>query len=445
MSGNLFDTAAVLFLLAAVFGLINHHLLKLPFTIGLMLSALSASIATLVLDAAFPGLGLGDSVRQIISSIDFTEALMHGMLGFLLFAGALHVDLGELLDRKGPILVLSSFGLALSAAILGLGSFGIFTALDVHVPLTYCLVFGALISPTDPIAVLGIMKSIGAPKSLEIKVAGESLFNDGFAVVLFAVLLAIANAAGGGDHHAAEAAADAAHHGPALEFGAIAWFTIREVLGGIVLGLLGGYLTFQEMRRIDEPNLEMLLSVALVMGLTAIAFRLHTSAPLACVVAGLLIGNRGRRLAMSDRTRNALDIIWSFLDEAMNAILFLLVGLEVLSIPFEGTFLIAAALLIPLALLGRWISVSIPILLMKRLREFPEGTIRVLTWGGLKGGISVALALSLPEFPGRGAVITATYAVVVFSILVQGLTIGKVIERVTVADDVVDDSGHPSH
>lgn len=422
MHWNLFDTVAVLTVIAAVFAYVNHRFVRLPFTIGLLVSGLAASMGVLLLDAIVPSLGIDDAVRGAIASIDFHESLMHGMLSFLLFAGALHVDLDALLRRKAPILTLASVGVAISTAIVGFGSYALFQLVGASVPLPYCLVFGALIAPTDPIAVLGIMKSAKAPESLEIKVAGESLFNDGVGVIVFAALLA---AAGGSSHGAHDE----------VTAGFLTQMFAVEVFGGIALGLAGGALCYFAMKTLDDANLEVLLSMALVMGVTFVAFRLHASAPLACVVAGLFIGNHGRESAMSDPVRNTLDLVWSFIDEALNAILFLLVGLEVLAIPFSGAAIFAALLAIPLALVARFASGSVPITGLRLLRhEFSPGVVRILTWGGLKGGISVALALSLPAFEGREVILTATYAIVVFSIVVQGLTIGRLI-RSTVASE----------
>jgi len=420
---NLFDTATVLLVLAAVSAYVNHRYLRLPFTIGIALSGLAASLGVLALDALRPGWGLGDTVRRAIeANVDFHESLLHGMLSFLLFAGSLHVDIGELFARKVPVFVLASVGVALSTLAVAGGSFFVFRAVGPEVPFAVCLVFGALISPTDPVAVLGILKTLGVPRSLEIKIAGESLFNDGIGVVAFLVLGALAF---GGAHGATGAP-------NVVEIFAV------EVLGGLLLGLVAGAVCYAAMKSLDHPNLEVLFSVALVMGITSLAFQLHTSAPLACVVAGLFIGNRGRRFAMSDEVRSALDHVWSFLDEALNAVLFLLIGLEVLAVRFEGSHLLAAVLVIPLALGARLASVAAPLRLLRGLRyAFTPGAVSILTWGGLKGGISVALALSLrPRFEAAGAIATydailsATYAVVLFSIVVQGLTVGHLVRRV---------------
>jgi CPA1 family monovalent cation:H+ antiporter len=420
MTVNLLDTATVLVVLAAVFAYVNYRFLTLPFSIGLVVSALVSTIALLGIDALFPSLGLAEAVRHLVRGIDFTEALMHGMLGFLLFAGALHVNLDHLFEAKLSILMLATVGVILSTAIVGVGSYGLFRLAGFSVPFTYCLVFGALISPTDPVAVLGILESMGAPKALEVRVAGESLFNDGVGVIVFTVLLGVAGTSAHGPQESA--GFDLAH--VAAVFG-------REVLGGMVLGLALGLIAFGAMRSLEEANLEILFSVALVLAIGFTAEKLHTSSPLASVVAGLLIGNHGRRMAMGDEVRHALDLVWSFLDEALNGILFLLVGLEVLAISLAGRDLVAALLAIPLSLGARFISVGAPIAFMRRHASFTPGAVRVLTWGGLKGGISVALALSLPHFPGREAVLTATYAVVIFSIVVQGITIRRVVASVT--------------
>ncbi|MFQ5718784.1 MAG: cation:proton antiporter [Acidobacteriota bacterium] len=421
MAPSVFDTAAVLMVIAAVFSTLNHRFIRLPFTIGMMLSGLVAAGAMLILDALLPSLGLGDAVRAALAHVDFSASLMRGMLGFLLFAGALHIDLDALLEKKLPVTVLATVGVVLSTVLVGLGSFVLFSATGLPVPLPYCLVFGALISPTDPIAVLGIMKSLGVPRSLEIKVAGESLFNDGVGVVVFSLLVAAAG--GNAANHAA------GHAGPDLV--SVSTVFAQEVLGGIALGLLSGFIVYRAMKRLDEPNLEVFLSFGLVMGIAVTAAHLHTSAPLACVIAGLFIGNHGRRFAMSERTSRALDLVWAFIDHALNAILFLLIGLEVVaSVSGTPAHLIAAVLLIGIVLGARLVSVWLPVRLLSWRIRFTPGAVTLLTWGGLKGGISIALALSLPDFPGRPAVVTATSCIVAFSVVVQGLTIGPLIRRI---------------
>jgi CPA1 family monovalent cation:H+ antiporter len=408
-----FDVAAVVVVLSAIFGVFNHRVLRMPFTIGLTVSGLVASVLVVWSHMLLPGLPFAETFHGILARIDFHESLMHGMLGFLLFAGALHLDVTRLRAQRATIAGLAVFGTIISTVLVGVVAHQVFRLAGVPVSFAYALVFGALISPTDPIAVLGIMKTSRAPEVLETKIAGESLFNDGVAVILVSLLLAAAS--GHGAHEPSVA-------GVAVVF-------VREVVGGVALGLGAGFLVFLAMRRLDEPNLEILLSVALVMGLTAAAFQLHTSAPLACVAAGLLIGNTGRALAMSARTRQALDLVWSFIDETLNAALFLLVGLELVVVSRAGGEVTAALVMIPVVLAARWCAVLVPISVLKLRRAFTPHTVAILTWGGLKGGISVALALALPDFPGRDTVVLATYAVVAFSIVVQGLTVGWLIRR----------------
>ncbi len=421
MALSLLDAVSILFGLAAILGVINHHIFKLPFTIGMTFSAMLASLLVLAIDTLAPSLELAETVREGIKGIDFTYALLHGMLGLLLFAGALHTDLERLRRFATPVGALATIGTLIATGVMGAGSYFLFDGLGLAVPFLFCLIFGSLIAPTDPVAVLGIMRAAGAPKDLEIKVIGESLFNDGIGVVLFAVLVGVATAGVG-----AEAGTHGAH---AMSAGGVLGLIAKEVIGGVLLGLVAGFIGYRAIRSIDEPNLEILISLALVMVMNVVAFKLHTSAPLASVIAGLFIGNRGRYFAMSERTRSHLDIVWSFVDEALNAILFLLIGLEILTFSFSGKIWIAAIAAIPLALIARFLAVAIPINILKAVRMgFIKGSTRVLTWGGLKGGISIALAMSLPEFEGREAVLSATYAVVLFSILVQGLTVGKLIE-----------------
>lgn len=408
------DAAAVLLVIAAAFGLANHRILRLPFAIGMLVSGLLASIGVMVIDQLLPSANLADAVREAVLQVDFADAVLSGMLSLLLFAGALHTDLGLLRSRLSAILSLATIGVVISAALAGGAAWLAFRAVGLDIGLAWCLVFGALISPTDPIAVLGIMKAAKAPKELEIKVIGESLLNDGMGVVLFVVLVGVATAGGEGTSTAG-----------------VMVVLAQEVLGGVALGLVAGWACFRALRSIDEPNLEVLVTLALVMGIGFAAPRLHVSAPLAAVAAGLLIGNHGREHAVSHRTEHVLDTVWTFIDETLNAVLFLLIGIEVLAIDYSRRdYLLAAAMLVPLVLLARLVGVAIPLAALGRRAGLGSGAIPVLTWGGLKGGISIALAMKTPDFPGRNAVLTATYSVVVFSILVQGLTVGPLIRRV---------------
>ncbi len=402
----LIHTLTVLICLAALFSYINHRLLKLPITIGLMAVALVFSLVLLVLGKL--GFGVEAEAQRFIGAVDFNEALMHGMLGFLLFAGALHVKLDDLLDLKWVIGTLAVVGTILSSLITGLLGYWLFDLVGLPLPFLYCLLFGALISPTDPIAVMGVLRQARLPKALEMKIVGESLFNDGVGVVIFLVVLNLV---------------------PKDSFSAMDVLRLfaEEAIGGAALGLALGYVAYRMLRSVDNYQVEILITLALVMGSFAIADLLHTSGPIAVVVAGLLIGNQGRQWAMSETTREHLDNFWELLDELLNAVLFVLIGLEVLALSFQRSYLIAGLVAIPLVLAARWISVVLQVKGFSLVREFSERTITILTWGGLRGGISVALALSLPTGPSRDAVVTITYAVVVFSILVQGLTINRVL------------------
>lgn len=414
---SIFNLAALVVTLAAICGWINHRWLRLPHSIGLVLIALAVSFVALMLDAVVPALRLESTVRDTLTQIDFHDTLMIGMLGFLLFAGALHVDLDHLVSRRWAISTLATVGILLSTGLVGGGTYLLTGLAGLDVPLPYCLVFGALISPTDPIAVLSILKKTTVPATLEAKIAGESLFNDGVGVVLFAILVAVAT--GGGEH------------GAELTAGGIVRLLVTEAVGGGLLGLVAGYVAFRAMKAIDEHNLEVLITLALVMGTYALAQQLHLSGPIAMVVAGLFIGNHGTRLAMSETTRDHVEKFWSLIDEILNSLLFLAIGFEVFALTLTPAMLWIAMVAIPLVLAARFISVSVPILTLRLWHDFTPGAIPVLTWGGLRGGISVALALSLPLSPVRDQILAATYGVVVFSIVVQGLTIERVV-RATV-------------
>ncbi len=401
------DAAAILITLAAFLGYLNYRFLGLPHTIGLTIIGALASLALIGIDALAPGIGLASAERRFLAQIDFHKTLMDGLLSFLLFAGALHVDLGRMLQRKAAIFAMATIGVMISTVLVGFG-FKLLTGLiGVEVPMIWCFVFGALISPTDPVAVLGIMKSAGVPPMLETKVAGESLFNDGVGVVIFSILLGAAIS--GADFSLFEAGT----------------LFLKEAVGGSLLGLGLGAIAFWAMRSIDEHNLEVLITLALVMGGYALALHLHVSGPVAMAVAGLLIGNHGTRLAMSETTQQHLGSFWSLLDEALNSVLFLLIGLEVLAIATDAAHLSIGAIAIVLVLAARAISVGLPMLALSRLSPFAKGAYPMLVWCGLRGGISIALALSLPGGPIKDTILTATYVVVLFSVVVQGTTVGK--------------------
>ena len=403
------DIAAICLVVTALLAYLNHRFVRLPTTIGVMAIALGISLVLLGLNA----LGLDHGLRQyeesFLRSIDFSDVLMQGMLSFLLFAGALHVDLRALRQYRWQIAVLALVGTMASTLVVGTGMWLVPPFIGVQLPFLYCLLFGALISPTDPIAVMGILNSAGAPKNLELVIAGESLFNDGVGVVIFALLLGVLTS------------------GSAPTLTVAGGLLLREAGGGIAFGLVLGYVTFRLLRSIDQYQVEVLLTLAAVMGGYALASHLHVSGPLAMVVCGLMIGNGGRALAMSDHTRRYIDMFWELLDEILNAVLFVLIGLEVLLIAFTAPILVAGVVAIVVTLAARWITVGLPVGIAGTLFRLPHGSPRVLAWGGLRGGISVALALSLPVGAEREIILALTYCVVVFSILVQGLTIGRVV------------------
>ena len=407
---DMLTIAAILISISALFSYFNHLYVKLPTTIGLMLISLSFSLLLIAL-GALGWVDVRSVAHGLLSRIDFNQTLMHGMLCFLLFAGALHVNINDLAQQKWIIAMLAVFGTVASTLIVGTLVWWLMAALGLSISFMYCLLFGALISPTDPIAVLGILKTAGAPKSLEAQIAGESLFNDGIAVVLFVVLLNIA----GGGHE--------------ISVARVLLLFMEEAGGGVVFGLAVGYCAYLMLRKIDNYQVEILLTLALVMGGYALASAIHVSGPIAIVVAGLLIGNHGRAFAMSEQTRRNLDTFWELIDEILNAVLFVLIGFEILMLAFNRQIVIAALLSIPVVLLARFISVGIPIVLVRLKGRFSPHGIKILTWSGLRGGISVALALSLPGGQQRHLILAVTYLIVVFSIGVQGLTLGRLVMR----------------
>ncbi len=405
------EIIGLLLTLAAVLAYLNHRLLKLPATIGLMLGSLVLSLGLLAAEVFVPG--LADRAEVLLTvDIDFPALLLEGMLGFLLFAGALHVNLNDLAAKKWPIAIFASVGVVGSTLLIAGGVHLVSLTLGLGLPMMYCLLFGALISPTDPIAVLAILKKANAPKGLETTITGESLFNDGIGVVVFLALLEIL---------------DTGHVSVPSAVGLF----VTEAVGGAALGLVLGYLAYRLIRSIDEYTVEVLLTLALVTGGYALASHLHVSGPIAMVVSGLLIGNHGRRLGMSDRTREHLDTFWELIDEGLNAVLFVLIGLEVLVVALDAAYLAAGALAVVVALAARATAVGVPVWLLQKRQKFAAGAVKILTWGGLRGGISIALAMSLPPGRPRQVIVTMTYVVVAFSILVQGLTIGRLIRRTT--------------
>lgn len=412
---SFFTILAIVISLSALFGYVNVRFLRLPVTIGLMVVAILFSVLSLGVAQVFDGFLAWE--QQLIDQIDFHDVLMNGMLSFLLFAGALHTDFTRLRKFLSPILVFATLGVLVSTFLVGGLTYGLLQLLGLPIDFIYCLLFGALISPTDPIAVLGILKKAHAPEQLETKIVGESLFNDGIGVVVFLTILQLAVSGG------------------AFSFQEVGLLFVEEVGGGIALGIGIGYLAYFMMKRIDNYEVEVMITLAVVMGGYALASWLHFSGPLAMVAAGLLIGyDRFRNSSMSEETALYVDRFWELVDVLLNAVLFVLIGLEIMLLTFDGDFLLAGLLAIPTVLLSRYLSLAPSIAFFGRRLEFAPRTALLMTWGGLRGGISIALALSLPADMPRDLLLTMTYIVVVFSIVVQGLTVGRVVRRFTAAE-----------
>lgn len=407
---NLNEILTITMVLAATFAYINHRYIKWPPTIGIMILSLAASLLLATFGSSHSL--LSEKAVQLVSSIDFQEVLMDFMLSFLLFAGAIHIDAQKLWQQRLPVLIMATVGLLISTAVVGGLMWLVFGWFGLNIPLVYCLLFGSLISPTDPIAVLGLLKAARIPESLELKISGESLFNDGVAVVIFVTIAEIARS-GGTDVSVIE----------------ISKLFLQEALGGLAFGALVGYIGFLALRSIDDYKVEVLITLAIVMGGYYAAGNLHLSGPLAMVVAGIITGNKSKDEGMSVITRDYLGKFWELVDEILNAILFLLIGFEVLVIKVNSTLLLIGGIAIAVVLLARFLSVILPVSLMRRWVKFENHAVPILTWGGLRGGISVALALSLGSKMYRDEFVLITYVVVVFSILVQGLTISKVAKR----------------
>lgn len=408
-----FDAAAVLIVLAAALGYINYRVFKLPQSVALTVMGAVASLIVVGIDLVLPGGEIGTEIVRFIAAIDFHETLMNGMLSFLLFAGALHVDWSDMKKGRWPILILSTVGVLLSTALIGGGFFLLAQAIGLTVPIVWCLVFGALISPTDPVAVMGVLKRAKVSPTLEATVAGESLFNDGVGVVVFAIILTTA---------LGTEAFSIAH--------AAQLFAI-EAGGGVVLRLLVGWIGYRAIWSIDDYKLEVLISIAMVMGGYTLASRIHVSGPVAMAVAGLLIGNEGVRSAMSETTRTYLLGFWSLIDDILNAVLFVLIGLEVVAVQWDLRLGLLGVLAIPLVLAARIISVTGPLVLMRPILSLGPLALPTLIWGGLRGCISVALALGLPDGPAKSIALAATYVVVLFSVIIQGGTIARLLEWLT--------------
>ena len=415
---NLFELGALLVGLSALFGYINYRYLSVPQPIGLVLIALVASLALLIVETVIPAANVDALIVDVLGEIDFHDTLMHGMLSFLLFAGALHVDVAALRNRFRTIGLMATAGTFVSTLFIGSGTWLLADWFGQPIPFVWALVFGALISPTDPVAVLALFNTVPVPPSLKVTLAGESLFNDGVGVVAFTILLGVAL------------------HGGSPSVSHVLELFAAEILGGVVLGLAAGYVCYRLLHGLFELNLQVLITLAAVTVCYAAAIRLDASGPIAMVVAGLFVGNAGMKYALTEGSREYLQQFWSLLDEILNSILFLLIGLEVLIIARGGFEFWMALVVIPLALAGRWLSVFLSALAMRRWEAYTAGTVPILTWGGLRGGIAVALALSLPLNDVRPAVLSITYAVVLFSIIVQGLSVTRLVRSLVPAQSV---------
>lgn len=414
---ELYYSFSVLIVLASFFSYLNLRYLKLPSTIGIMIIAMITSILLVITGNLFPKTFTHFST--LLQDVDFTEVLMGAMLNFLLFAGAIHINLKDLREQRGPVIIFSTVSVVISTFAVGFMLFYIAPLMGIEIPFIFCLLFGALISPTDPIAVMGVLKEAKVKKSLETKVAGESLFNDGVAVVVFAVILQLTE---GTDID--------------ISFTTISWLLVKEALGGFLLGTLLGIGASNAIRKIDDYKVSVLITLSVVMGGYLIAHAMHISGPLTMVAAGIVIGNYGKMTAMSETTKDYLNKFWELIDEILNAILFLFIGFELLIIKNVTFYWQIGMVSILIVLFARFISIYIPVLVIPFKNKFSNGTIKVLVWGGLRGGVSIALVLSMNEGPYKATLVAITYFVVVFSIIVQGLTVGKVATRVLSKEEV---------
>lgn len=406
---NAFNLITILLILSAVFGYLNLLYFRLPRRIGVMLSALVFSLLLVVIGhyvEAVPRMA-----SDIVGGIDFRSFLLNGILCFILFAGSIDKNLDDILEQKWTILVLSVAGVLISTFATGALAYWVFKILGLQVGFIYCLLFGALISPTDPISILGILREAGIPKSLLVKLNAEALFNDGVGVVIFVILLGMVQG----------------HAGPGIMDAVLLFF--QASIGGMAVGMLTGYLAYLMLRKINYYQVEITITIALTMGSYALSDMLGVSGPIAVVVAGLFIGNQGRMFAMSPETCHNLDTFWELLDEVLNSILFVLIGLEIPAVKALAIFFTAAAAMVPVVIAARWLSVAVPIGILKLARDFTPNAVKILTWGGLRGGLAFAMALSVPPSGTwiRDILLAATYLVVLFSILVQGLTIKPLI------------------
>lgn len=421
---------SVLLVLTAVLGWVNERFIKIPTTVGVALAGALASALVVALDTLGLSVGLRDEAEGLLVTLDFSEFVLTGILSILLFAGAFSLDARQLLRQRASILTLAVGSTLISTALIGVGSWAVFGLVGVDLPLLWCLLFGALISPTDPVAILDLLKRAKVPERLRTLIAGESLFNDGVGVVLF---IAIGGVLGLGGHDVESGTS------------AIALIFVREALGGLAFGVAIGWVGYTMCRTIDGHVVEVIITLAVVISGYTAAVALGVSGPLAMVMAGLMM-SAGKERAFYGETRHLVEGFWETLDQVLNVLLFAFIGFDVLLAETSGPLIVASILMIGVALVARFVSVAIPMVLVRRRDGYGPWTVRLLTWGGLRGGIAISLALGLPAGAERDAILSATYAVVLFTIAVQGLTVRPVIARATAGLEAVahrgDRSGH---
>ena len=405
---DLFIIIALLVIVSAIYSYINARFIRLPGTIGIITIAVIVSVITLIVDKSDPY--VARYLTLLAKNIDFSKVVLDIMLGFLLFAGALNIDTQKLRREMKPVMILSTVGVIISTAVFGLLFHYVGLLFDIHVNLIYCFLFGALISPTDPVAVGAVIKGSKLPAHLEMIITGESLFNDGVGLVLFITLLEITRT--GTDN---------------INFANTAILFVREVFGGIALGVLMGFIAYRLMRSITDFQTIVLVSLALVMSISLICIYAGLSVPLAVVAAGLFMSNRSINTDVKEHSHEALEKFWKLVDEMLNTILFVMLGLQMINLSFITNYFITGGIAILLMLIARWISITLPVTFLKRSLQINYGSVNILTWAGLRGGISIALALSLPHSIYREIILAGSYFVVIFSIVVQGLTLNKVI------------------
>lgn len=408
---NLYNIAAIILTIAVMATYINHRYIRLQTTIAIMASSLLLSLMLIII-GQFGTFEIEHQIADTLKAIDFHSLLMNGMLSLLLFAGALHIEINHMSKQKWEIGILATVSTITSALLIGVLSYYLLHWLGINLSFIQCLLFGALISPTDPIAVLATFKQLNAPKALDTTVAGESLFNDGVGIVIFLSIYQLAFSSNA-----------------TISWQSVSLLFLQQAVGGVVYGAMLGLIGYKLIKPINNHKVEILITIAMATGGYSLAQALNISGPLAMVVAGIFIGNKGRNFNMSKKTRDSLDTFWELVDEILNAVLFLMIGFELLLIHTNKHEFIAAILAVPLVLLVRLVTVAAPMSIFKLFKHYRPYTTRILVWGGLRGGLAVALALALPADPHRSLILAMTYSVVLFSVLVQGMTIKSLVRK----------------